>query len=133
MIEHDLVFFHRSEKMKARNSDGADVTRNVQHFRVLWQVVWIRVRVVEDAVRVGCGQRCALLCESAQNALFCAVFAHFAQIRTAQNRLRSRKKRAKQRKIFVQILRILCKTEQNLAQYELNLTFSSSASCLVSR
>ena len=59
MIEHDLVFFHRSEKMKARNSDGADITRNVQHFRVLWQVVRIRVRVVEDEVRVGRVKHCA--------------------------------------------------------------------------
>jgi hypothetical protein len=43
-------------------------------------------------------QGCASLCEFAQNALFCAVFAHFAQNKTAQSSLKSRKKRAKRAK-----------------------------------
>jgi hypothetical protein len=81
-------------------------------------------------------QGCASLCEFAQNALFCAVFAHFAQNKTAQSNLKSRKKRAKrakfcacaqnsakflhrfcaffakQRKNFAQILRIFRKAAQ---------------------
>ncbi len=58
MIEHDLIFFHRSEKVKTRNSDGTDVTRNIQDLCVLGQVVWIRVRVVEDEVRFWRGANC---------------------------------------------------------------------------
>jgi hypothetical protein len=55
----------------------------------------------------GCNQGCASLCEFAQNALFCAVFAHFAQNKTAQSNFF-----AKQRKNFAQILRIFRKAAQ---------------------
>jgi hypothetical protein len=74
------------------------------------------------------------MCISLRISAKCAVFAHFAQNKTAQSNLKSRKKRAKpakfcavfakQRKNFAQILRIFRKAAQkfctDFAHFPLN-------------